>query len=638
MKNKLWYLVALLITATFGVLALSGCTPERTEAATTSRLTAERFAFLNAASAYAGDAEARTIPGSIQTTVLHQVGGHNMPSSAVVTIQQLYDTMNRDGWMHHPNGLSLNYERAIFGHGNNVTFVTLVGHFPSAVDVVTGTTYVAQGGFVFRLLDEDNQPPSIVVDAMYNAVFGQPHGAGTAIDAVGTIVMRRGIRLDQTIYGTHIGQHLWGFRGIYASLLEGVPTPDPWMPVLARVTHTNPPWTGIANPWYLNGVSIGRVEEGTPGIRMSFPQLPHTNFNETQRLLSEFTETGLILAANMHSGLGLNGGAGVPRPPTNGGNQGGNNNQGGNQGGNNQQPPDLLPPDQLPPGNGGNNQTPPPQQQRTVRSIAVTPATASIRQGESQQFSAVVTFSDNTTETNPSNLVWTINATAAHNVTISGRTVNAAANATPAVYTVRATVGGISGEAQLTVTARAVQSNISLSPSSVVIDGRGGSATTTLTSTHQWAVSDWGGFNGTLNLHTAAAGTHSLTVTLPQNPGMVRVFRITFRNNQGDTAVLIVDQNRGPGTTPGFVPADPPPGGVTRPPWGEDTNNSGTPDYIFNPNPGNPVTHPTHPQHNPNDPNHPGQTVIPDLPPLPPECEDDVVDLTPPGQDPGWDN
>ncbi|MCL2371725.1 hypothetical protein FWC63_03245 [Candidatus Saccharibacteria bacterium] len=75
-------------------------------------------------------------------------------------------------------------------------------------------------------------------------------------------------------------------------------------------------------------------------------------------------------------------------------------------------------------------------------------------------------------------------------------------------------------------------------------------------------------------------------------------------------------------------------GGVTKSPWGEDTNNSGTPDYTFNPNPGTPPWHTEHPAYI----HGTGQTVMPLSMPAPPLSESDVVCLAPAGRSPGSDN
>jgi uncharacterized protein YjdB len=105
----------------------------------------------------------------------------------------------------------------------------------------------------------------------------------------------------------------------------------------------------------------------------------------------------------------------------------------------------------------GNNQ------QKTVSSITLTPGTASIKQGEYQDYTVTVKYSDGSTD---SNATISVNATG---LSVNGKRVNAAANTNPGTYTVTATAGGKNATAQLTVTSGTTQktvSSIEISPKS----------------------------------------------------------------------------------------------------------------------------------------------------------------------------
>lgn len=87
---------------------------------------------------------------------------------------------------------------------------------------------------------------------------------------------------------------------------------------------------------------------------------------------------------------------------------------------------------------------PPP----TLTSISVTPPTASVAVGATQQYTATATYSDNTTQNITSTATWTSGATATATVNASGLATGVAAGST----TITASLSGVSGTAQITVT------------------------------------------------------------------------------------------------------------------------------------------------------------------------------------------
>ncbi len=90
----------------------------------------------------------------------------------------------------------------------------------------------------------------------------------------------------------------------------------------------------------------------------------------------------------------------------------------------------------------------------TLQSIAVTPANPSVPKGETEQFTATGTFSDNSTENLTSQVTWA-------SATTSVATINAAGLATglgTGTSTISATLNGTAGSTALTVTAAVLQS------------------------------------------------------------------------------------------------------------------------------------------------------------------------------------
>lgn len=84
----------------------------------------------------------------------------------------------------------------------------------------------------------------------------------------------------------------------------------------------------------------------------------------------------------------------------------------------------------------------------TITSITVTPATASISVGATQQFTAMATYSDNTTAVITTTAAWTSSSTTVATVLNTG----VATGLTAGTTTITATAGGQSGSGTLTVT------------------------------------------------------------------------------------------------------------------------------------------------------------------------------------------
>jgi len=115
---------------------------------------------------------------------------------------------------------------------------------------------------------------------------------------------------------------------------------------------------------------------------------------------------------------------------------------------------------------------------KTVTAVSVTPGTASIAVGATQQFSATATYSDGTTSAVTSGVTWSTSATSIATINATGLATAASAGQT----TVTATYQGKSGSAQLTATIATVMS-VAVTPSSASVPV-GGTQQFTATATY----------------------------------------------------------------------------------------------------------------------------------------------------------
>ncbi|HEX4485081.1 MAG TPA: Ig-like domain-containing protein, partial [Terriglobales bacterium] len=173
----------------------------------------------------------------------------------------------------------------------------------------------------------------------------------------------------------------------------------------------------------------------------------------------------------------------------------------------------------------------------TLVSIAVTPATATIAKGKTQQFTATGTYSDNTTQNLTATAVWT----SATGASVTGGLATGTAVGAPVIT---ATSGAVSGKATLTVQAAALVS-IAVTPSAATINkgltqqfvaiGTYTDATTaavavTWTSTANATVATTGLATGTAvgsSTITATSGTIKGTAALTVNPAALVSISVT---------------------------------------------------------------------------------------------------------------
>lgn len=189
----------------------------------------------------------------------------------------------------------------------------------------------------------------------------------------------------------------------------------------------------------------------------------------------------------------------------------------------------------------------------SVTSIAVSPATATVSAGETQQFSAVGTFTDGSTQDITNQVTWSSSNIAVAKINSVGLAVTQAGGPS----TVTATQGAITGTAALTVLpttlniiTTALPDAISGQPYSFVLSGVGGTAP------YQWAaigalpsgltLSSAGVLSGT----PSAAGTYNLTAQLTDGASPAQVATATLAINivAGATTLSIWSQSTVPGT------------------------------------------------------------------------------------------
>ena len=181
------------------------------------------------------------------------------------------------------------------------------------------------------------------------------------------------------------------------------------------------------------------------------------------------------------------------------------------------------------PSGSGSGTSNPGSPARTLTSIAVTPATASLKTGATQQFTATATYSDSSTANVTSTATWTSSSPSTATVSSAGAATAVAAGSTA----ITASLSGITGTANLTVVAPAATvTSISIAPSAPSITAGAtqqftatatysDNSTANVTSTATWTSSDTA--TATINsagLATAvAAGSATITATFSRVSG-----------------------------------------------------------------------------------------------------------------------
>jgi uncharacterized protein YjdB len=142
---------------------------------------------------------------------------------------------------------------------------------------------------------------------------------------------------------------------------------------------------------------------------------------------------------------------------------------------------------------------------KSVSSIAVTPATASIVAGAQQQFAATASYSDGSTADVSSSATWTSSSTAAATISATGMASAVAAGSS----TVTASLSGVNGTAALTVTAAAkTVKSIAVTPAT---------ASVTVGATEQFTATATYSDGSTANVSSTATWTSSSTATATIN-------------------------------------------------------------------------------------------------------------------------
>jgi len=179
----------------------------------------------------------------------------------------------------------------------------------------------------------------------------------------------------------------------------------------------------------------------------------------------------------------------------------------------------------------------------TLESIAVTPANTSLPTGETEQFTAIGTLSNNTTENLTSQVTWSSSDTTWATINSTGL----ASAVSPGPVTISAAFDGITGSTGLTVTAAVLQSiavtpaNTSLLPGNTeqftATGTLSNNTTENLTSQVTWASSDttWATINST-GLATAVS------------PGPVTI-SAAFGGITGSTGLTVVTPTPAPTPT-----------------------------------------------------------------------------------------
>ena len=184
---------------------------------------------------------------------------------------------------------------------------------------------------------------------------------------------------------------------------------------------------------------------------------------------------------------------------------------------------------------------------KTLTSVSVTPASASVGLGATEQFTATGKYSDNTSADISSTASWTSATASVATVSSSGLATAAASGSTA----IMASLSGISGTATLDV---ASGTSIVVSPSSAVIAP---SATQQFSATVQgvsntsvtWSVDSIAGGNSTDGVITssglytapAAVGTYTIVATSTADPSLSGSATVTV--SQGSQAAVLTYHN-----------------------------------------------------------------------------------------------
>jgi len=198
---------------------------------------------------------------------------------------------------------------------------------------------------------------------------------------------------------------------------------------------------------------------------------------------------------------------------------------------------------------------------KTLSSIAVTPAVASITAAATQQFTASATYSDASTANVTSTATWTSSSTATATISVAGLATAVAAGST----TIAAALSGVTGTAALTVTASAppALTSIAVTPNaaSFALDSTqqfiatatyANNTTANVTSTASWTVANPAVATiDNSGLATAvASGSTKVTAALNGVSGNVP-FKVTIAPGTGvNIPMFHVDANRS-GLNPG---------------------------------------------------------------------------------------
>jgi uncharacterized protein YjdB len=193
---------------------------------------------------------------------------------------------------------------------------------------------------------------------------------------------------------------------------------------------------------------------------------------------------------------------------------------------------------------------------RTLTSIAVSPATATLAAGTTQQFTATATYSDNSTADVTATAAWTSSNAAVMTVTPAGLATAIAGGST----TITATISGISGSAAATVTAPVVITlkSIAVTPAAATIAAGAtqqfaatatysDNSTKDVTATASWksATTAIATINPTTGVAAGvAAGSTTVTATLNGISGSatLNVSSLTISPNPGSVAIGATQQ------------------------------------------------------------------------------------------------